>query len=286
MPGVKSLLRSVRCLFRDNEAPSGRGRNNSGELIPFTLEPGDGGSTLWGTLRRSPRSRRVRLIVDERGLTVTVPMSFHFKRDLSALLEKHISWILKSVDKVSLRQKAVGRYPLKLPGHISLPLLDETWNVELVPAESARFMPGESFSPTDGGVLRLSRDLSVTEALKVLRVWLKLRARETLPPLLMELAMEMGVPPGGVARVFVKEMKSRWGSCSSRRNINLNARLLFLPQDLVRHVMLHELCHLAEMNHGAAFYTRLNAADPEAARHIAELRTAWRLIPAWATEPL
>ena len=69
-------------------------------------------------------------------------------------------------------------------------------------------------------------------------------------------------------------------------NINLNSKLLFLPPDLVRHVMLHELCHMFEMNHSAAFYARLRDADPEADRHIAEMRGAWNRVPPWASARL
>lgn len=271
----------VQCRFEETVTGENGGR---GELIHFTLELGDGGAPLWGTLRRSARSRRIRLIVDERGLTVTVPLSFRFKKNLSPLLEKHLAWILRSVDRVSLRAKERGRYPVTLPEHIELPALGESWDVELVPPEDRLSGKALRLSP-EGGIIRLSRALTQTEALKALQIWLRLRGKEALPPLLRELAAEF-VGPEAVARVFVKEMRTRWGSCSSRHNINLNARLLFLPPDLARHVMLHELCHLAEMNHSAAFYARLNAMDPEAERHIAELRRAWRLIPAWAAEPL
>ncbi len=48
-------------------------------------------------------------------------------------------------------------------------------------------------------------------------------------------------------------------------NVNLNARLLFLSSGLVRHVLLHELCHLREMNHSRAFYECLRNVDPEVA---------------------
>ena len=261
----------VQCRF---EEPVDRDRR--GGVVRFTLELGDGGAPLWGTLRRCPRSKRIRLIVDERGLTVTVPLSFRFRKDLSPLLEKHLVWILRSVDKER------GRYPVTLPEHIELPALGERWDVELVPPEDRLSGRASRLSP-EGGVIRLSRTLTQTEALRALQIWLRLRGKEALPPLLLELAAEF-VGPDSVARVFVKEMKTRWGSCSSRRNINLNAHLLFLPPDLVRHVMLHELCHLSEMNHSAAFYARLNTMDPEAERHIAELRRAWRRVPAWAAE--
>ena len=111
--------------------------------------------------------------------------------------------------------------------------------------------------------MRLPRDFCRGEALAALRRWVLLRAREVLPRLLTELAAEHGFEVG---RIAVREMKSRWGSCSSRGNISLNARLLFLSSGLVRHVLLHELCHLREMNHSRAFYECLRDVDPEADR--------------------
>lgn len=60
-------------------------------------------------------------------------------------------------------------------------------------------------------------------------------------------------------RVFIKHNKSNWGSCSTKGNINLNLNLVRLPSDLRDYVILHELCHLRQMNHGAAFHDLLES---------------------------
>lgn len=59
-------------------------------------------------------------------------------------------------------------------------------------------------------------------------------------------------------RISFKNNRSNWGSCSSKGNINLNMRLVMLPQHLQEYVILHELCHLRHPDHGKEFHTLLD----------------------------
>lgn len=65
------------------------------------------------------------------------------------------------------------------------------------------------------------------------------------------------------ARISVKDLKSRWGSCSSKKNLNFHYKLLFLPMELVDYVVTHELCHLQEMNHSKKFWTLVAKTIPD-----------------------
>ena len=85
------------------------------------------------------------------------------------------------------------------------------------------------------------------------------QAKATLPPRLAELAAQHGFV---YKKVFIKNNVSNWGSCSSLGNINLNLRLVTLPQELQDYVMLHELCHLKYLNHGTEFHRLLESVCP------------------------
>ena len=88
---------------------------------------------------------------------------------------------------------------------------------------------------------------------------LRAQAKRELPPRLAALAAQHGFTYN---KVFIKNNVSNWGSCSSLKNINLNLRLVTLPQELQDYVILHELCHLRYLNHGKEFHALLESVCP------------------------
>jgi len=79
-------------------------------------------------------------------------------------------------------------------------------------------------------------------------------ARKILVQRLDELANKHGLKYN---RVFVRNQKTRWGSCSWKNNISLNAKLVKLPEKLMDYIILHELVHTRVKNHGKEFYAEL-----------------------------
>lgn len=84
-----------------------------------------------------------------------------------------------------------------------------------------------------------------------IKYFLKKEAKRVLPQRTKILAEQYGF---SYSSVKIQSSRSRWGSCSQGKNINLSFYLMMLPQPLVDYVILHELCHTKEMNHGPAFW--------------------------------
>ncbi len=78
--------------------------------------------------------------------------------------------------------------------------------------------------------------------------------------------------------IRIKDQKSRWGSCSSKRNMNFNWRLLMAPEPVCDYVIIHELCHLVHMNHSADFWNLVESICPDYRQYKKWLREKGKLL--------
>ena len=108
---------------------------------------------------------------------------------------------------------------------------------------------------------------------KVITEALRKQAKAILPLRLNELAVRHGFQ---YTQVRINSARTRWGSCSSRGHINLSLYLMVLPRKLSDYVLLHELCHTREMNHGRNFWILMNQVTDMQAR---QLKDALRHYP-------
>ena len=102
---------------------------------------------------------------------------------------------------------------------------------------------------------------------------LKRKAKKEIPPMVAQIAEEIGVTYGMIS---IRAQKTRWGSCSSKGNLNFNCLLMLLPENVWRYVVVHELCHRKEMNHSAKFWREVERYCPTYKEDRAELRRVGR----------
>ena len=112
--------------------------------------------------------------------------------------------------------------------------------------------------------LAIRRKNSRAEYLKYKEV-----ARELVTRRLPELNKVYGFKIGKIA---IRNQKSRWGSCSTRGNLSFNYKIALLPQHLADYLMVHEICHLGEFNHGPRFWDLVARAVPDYKNTRAELK--------------
>ncbi len=229
------------------------------------------------TVQQAPRGgkgARLKFSAQD-GLIVVVPRGFDEAR-IPALLEGKRRWLEEVTARFAAQRRFLEPEP---PGHqperILLRSVGQEWSLTYRQTRSEIV----SATPRDEQRLLVFGDIENEIAVKAaLNRWLGRRAHEHLAPWARRLADEKGLP---IARVLIKSQRTRWASCSARGNLSLNVRLLFLPEPLVRYVMLHELAHTREMNHSKRFWAIVAGLEPDYQRLDEELRTAWRLVPAW-----
>ncbi len=128
-------------------------------------------------------------------------------------------------------------------------------------------------------IKRLDREKKELEDIKPLRPEeleaLADQALKELPPKVEYYAAKLGVSYG---RITIRNQRTRWGSCSSKGNLNFNCLLMLTPEEVRDYVVVHELCHRIEMNHSRRFWDLVASVLPDYKENEAYLKSEGRKI--------
>ena len=95
------------------------------------------------------------------------------------------------------------------------------------------------------------------------------KALEYIPGRVAYFSKQVGVNYGGIT---IRNQKTRWGSCSSKGNLNFNCLLMLTPPKVIDYVVVHELCHRKEMNHSKAFWDEVAKILPDYKKQVQWLK--------------
>ena len=227
-------------------------------------------------IRSSAKARSLRLKVSAReGLVVTAPEGIERRRVMQLVASKS-AWIAGRLSQFDAVRHLVRHATAVRPQAIELPALAESWRVEY---RVTRSRTVGARTDRAGRIVVTGAVDDVVACQAALRRWLARRGKDALVPWITNVAQQTGLR---YADVSVKNQRTRWGSCTLRGRVSLNCKLLFLPREQVRYVMVHELCHTLEHNHSGRFWAHLQSVEPRAHALHGMLRDAWKLVPAWA----
>ena len=228
------------------------------------------GPSVGYNLRESTRAKRVFIKVwPSNQVEVVVPKGFNLSR-LPDILKRQSEWISSQKNKYRHMRKP------SRPDTINLRAINQVWKVRFVKEST------ETPSITENPDLTIMVRGQIDDAISITRVlnqWLHRKARSMLGDWLNTLSHELSIP---FNRLTVRRQKTLWGSCSSKKNINLNRNLVFLEPSMVRYVLVHELCHVKRPDHSAVFWDLVEQYVHGGRALSKKTRNAGGEVPQWA----
>ena len=203
------------------------------------------------TLRRSSRAKRLRLQVntEEHRIVLTVPR-FVLKFQVDRFLEEKTPWIAKQWAKVE-KQSKLRPKPKYLDGD-TFYYFGEPLTLQLIPSYLNKPIVRVHDDKMQISVYRyISKSEGVKMIKKAIQEFYKNKASETIHDRLEYFNQHYQFHYN---RVTFRNQKTRWGSCSGKKNLNFNWRLIMAPIQIIDYVVVHEMCHLKQMNHSKKYW--------------------------------
>jgi predicted metal-dependent hydrolase len=209
------------------------------------------GKHITYTLKRTGRRRSIGLRIDDRGLTVSVPLRASEKW-LHSVLQDKASWVVEKLEGWQSCQPT----PVRWQDGEALDYLGELLVLRIVSSLFA--------TP----IQRLGRELWVfvtkdnetAHVEQTVSQWYRKEAERIFAERVAHYSPLLNAVP---REIKLSSAKTQWGCCTVRGTVHLNIQLIKLPLRLLDYVVVHELAHLRELNHSAAFWRVVESACPD-----------------------
>lgn len=191
-------------------------------------------------------------------VTAIVPLKTS-KRVILESVKSKASWIIKKLDY--LKQSEYQAAPKEYEEGESFPFLGKTYllhvEVDSMLSKMQIGIQGETLlikTPTDNkGLIK-----------ELVEFWYRHEAKRVIQSRIAYYQPAIPVIPN---RVVIKEQKTRWGSCSSKNNLNYNFKTVMAPLSVLDYIVVHEMCHLVHLNHSREFWNLVESIIPEYRQH-------------------
>lgn len=208
-------------------------------------------------IKRSSRSLNLRISINSQAQVIVTAPKFVPEFLIKQFVHSQQAWIDDNLHKAKSRQTKLPNNQVNIFQHrYQLVYNDQAAHMGVnVQGDTIQI---NNLSPKSPSVLK-----------QQLETFLKKTAHTYILTRTPALASQMGI---SYHKITLREQGSRWGSCSSLGNLNFNWRLVHYPPAVIDYVIIHELAHRVEMNHGAAFWRLVKQHDPEYLIHKGQLR--------------
>jgi predicted metal-dependent hydrolase len=222
------------------------------ERKPRALVLGPGREVIEVHVRESRRARNARIVVNSSGgVAIVVPRRVSYA-EIDRMLGEAREWIARKRERAGGTSSTVPQLGLDRSGVLWLAL-------EPIPIQVA--------APAGAGPPRVRMEHGclvvgggspdATQA--AIDRWYRREARRRITAAVVREASRLEVD---VASIAIRDQRTRWGSCSRRGTLSFNWRLVIAPENVLDYVVIHELCHLRELNHSSAFWHLVDEAMP------------------------
>ena len=211
------------------------------------------------TVIRSSRRKTATIKVDLEGVSVRIPADLPLAR-IEKLVAEKTAWIERKLAEAERKQLGIAgqlEQSSTLADGSRIMVQGQLLPLKLIASDQMKVVQSsdrlEVYADAD-----LIADKEQLRAL--VEQWLYRRAVEELNFCVNVYKQRVGVTP---SRIQIKDYRARWGSCKPDGSIQLNWRLIHAPMHIMDYVVVHELCHLLEMNHSKHFWSEVERVEPQ-----------------------